>query len=151
MDAKSIPCFTGIFIYNLRVFEESNGSRRIFNSRYGQNWQLILPIVKDHTILLLNNVFYNYLSRYESLSHLRNTDKEYELLYGYSQILDNVLGKLGCEELRTRKKIEFNTKLCNVCFKSKKRTAFFKHYPLAKKSFKLFIKKVVLIMMIWKK
>lgn len=150
--ADKIPCYSGIFIYNFKDFLEYNGTNQIFESRYGQNWQLILPMVRNTNIVLLKNCFYNVLSRKNSLSHKTTSfSDEYNRLVGYCDILSNVLTKLGAEDIRDERIRFYNRLICNICFKEKKRNLFLKHYNFAAKSFRLLIKKIIMVLMIWKK
>lgn len=150
--AIKIPCFTGIFIYNLNDFVKFNKDLSIYESRYGQNWQLLLPLVKNVELTNFNGLFYNHLSRKNSLSHNTETfEKEYNLYLGYSDILVHVLNHLG-DFGRAQERTQFySTYLCNLCFKNGQRSLFIRHFKCAKKSFRLYIKMFVIFFQIWKK
>ena len=150
--AIKIPCFSGIFIYNLRDFSKFNKGLNIYESRYGQNWQLLLPLVKNVELTNFNVLFYNHLSRKESLSHSTETfQKEYNLYVGYSDILVHVLNHLG-DFGRAQERAQFYcTYLCNLCFQNGQRSLFFRHFRCAKKSLRLYVKMFVIFFQIWKK
>ena len=150
--AIKIPCFTGIFIYNLLDFVKYNKGLIIYENRYGQNWQLLLPLVKNVDITNFNVLFYNHLSRKNSLSHTDESfQKEYNLYLGYSDILVHVLNHLGDID-RAQERVQFYcTYLCNLCFKNGQRSLFFRHFRCAKKSLRLYVKMFIIFFQIWKK
>ena len=149
--SDNIPCYTGIFIYNTVSFKKNNGSLSIYDNRKGQNWQLLLPMALNEKMVLIDGTYYNYLIRESSVSHVAKTfDEEYNLLNNYKNILDNVLFNLNSLDYRSERMKYYDTRLCLLCYKNKKRKLFFKHYKNANKSKQLFLKMVILAIQFWR-
>ena len=53
-------CFPGIFITRMKYFDSRIKDRKIYESRAGQNWQLILPLVYGAKCGYIDKVIYNY-------------------------------------------------------------------------------------------
>lgn len=150
---SNIPCFTGIHINNIRSFYKNNNNElTIYDSKYGQNWQLLLPMVKNEVPVFLGGASYCYLMRNNSLSRSVNTfDDMYQQYIGKLDILEQILSKLGENRLLDEIKKEYNTELCNVAFKLKKRKVFLSCYKNSNKTFKRYIKKIIIGLLFWEK
>ena len=141
-----IPCFGGVNIYNYHFFLKThNHSLRIFDSRHGQNWQLLLPILKETKPILINGTCYCCLVRNDSMSHNKQSfDVLFERYNGYRTILNNVLSQLGDRVNKNERNRYYCTKICNLCFRFTKKKLFFKYLwssnvdiVLLKKAFKI--------------
>lgn len=87
--------FAGIFMVRMKYFDKCVKNREIYNSRAGQNWQLILPIAYKGKCAYLDKVVYN--CRIVKNSHSRSTVKIKDRLRrcdALKDILFNVLNNI---------------------------------------------------------
>lgn len=88
--------FPGIWIVNTKYFDSCVKDRKIYLSRAGQNWQLILPIAYSSKCGYLNKVVYNY--RIVDNSHSHSVKKLNDLLRRcdeHEDILIHVINKIN--------------------------------------------------------
>lgn len=101
--------FVGVFMCRMKHFDSRIKGREIYESRAGQNWQLILPISYKEKCGYLNKIVYNY--RISESSHYHSVKKTKDLLRrcdDHKDILLNVLKNVGMtkkEYISYRKKI----------------------------------------------
>lgn len=70
------------------VFEKENGNLSIYESREGQNWQLLLPVLYRHKSGYIDEPLYKVLYRSESVSNRASTPmKRINQLKEYNRIL----------------------------------------------------------------
>ena len=62
-------CFVGIFMVRMDWFDKCNPKRKIYKSRGGQNYQLLLPITYKGKCGYLDEVVYRYRIREDSHYH----------------------------------------------------------------------------------
>lgn len=108
-----IVCFPGINVYNTLSFKQANPMLTIFESKYGQNWQLLIPMLKMYYPAIIPGAYYNYRIRNGSLAHRgEGFEKWYQVEVNRCLILEqvliinnlyNVYGKIALN--RRRKKI----------------------------------------------
>ena len=66
---KDIDCYPGLIMTRTDFFDERVENRRIYESRGGQNWQLILPITYKQKCKEIDSIIYNYMVRENSHSN----------------------------------------------------------------------------------
>lgn len=72
-------CFVGIFMVRMDWFDQCNPNRYLYNSRGGQNYQLLLPITYKGKCGYLDEVVYRYRIRDNSHFHsVTETNKKLE-------------------------------------------------------------------------
>ena len=72
-------CFVGIFMVRMDWFDKCNPNRYLYNSRGGQNYQLLLPITYKGKCGYLDEVVYRYRIRDNSHFHsVTETNKKLE-------------------------------------------------------------------------
>ena len=72
-------CFVGIFLVRMDWFDKCNPNRYLYNSRGGQNYQLLLPITYKGKCGYLDEVVYRYRIRDNSHYHsVTETKKKIE-------------------------------------------------------------------------
>ena len=89
-------CFPGIFMTSTKYFDSCIENRTIYNSRAGQNWQLILPMAYNGRCGYLDKVVYNY--RVDNNSHSHSVKKLKDLLKRcdeHKDILYNVINNIN--------------------------------------------------------
>lgn len=99
-------CFCGIFMVEGLWFDKCIKDRNIYNSRAGQNWQLILPISYNNQCGYLNKVVYN--CRIVGNSHSHAVKKTVDLLKRcdeHKDILMNVIDSMI--DMEDKKKKEY--------------------------------------------
>lgn len=103
---KNSYCFAGIFMIRMNEFDKNIKNRKIYNSREGQNWQLILPNIYNQKCGFVDKIVYNYNIIQDSHSHKINTYKEeIKKLNGHKDILENVIKSIENMDEKYRKKI----------------------------------------------
>lgn len=77
-------------------FIKTNPKREIFVSRYGQNWQMLLPISYKGKCGYINEVLCEYFVRQNSHSRTKakNIEEEFYKLDKHEEILENVLEEM---------------------------------------------------------
>lgn len=89
--------FPGIFMVKMECFDKYIKKRKIYESREGQNWQLILPIAYNEKCFYLNKVVYNMVEHSDSHSRRKYNSAE-ELINrieGLEDVLINTLRSIG--------------------------------------------------------
>lgn len=88
-------CFSGTFMIRMDYFDRCVKNRNIYESRAGQNWQLILPVSYNGKCGYINKAIYNYRQLENSHSHsninkktlLKKCDDHKDILY---HIIDEI-------------------------------------------------------------
>ena len=89
-------CFTGIYVIQTNSFRTALPQMRIYENGYGQNWQLLLPLLSQFEPHIIKGTFYNYLIREDSLSfRSARPRKQCELMIQRIIILRTVTQSLG--------------------------------------------------------
>lgn len=103
---KNAYCFVGIFMIRMESFDKNIKNRNIYNSREGQNWQLILPNVYNQKCGFVDSIVYNYNIIEDSHSHKKKDfTQEIQKLKGHQDILINVINQIERMDLKYRKNI----------------------------------------------
>ena len=95
--------WTGTFLIRTQSFVTINRGLEIYNSRYGQNMQLLLPIAYYSECGFVPEILTRYNEYPNSISHDFKYDRNIKLLEGYQDIRIKVLTRL---ELTSDKQIE---------------------------------------------
>lgn len=103
---KNSYCFTGIFMFRTSEFDKNIKNRTIYNSRAGQNWQLILPNTYRQKCGFIDKVVYNCNIIQNSHSHKKFTLKqEIRRTYQHEDILVNVINSIDEMDERYKKSL----------------------------------------------
>lgn len=95
---KGIYYCDGCYMTRTDSFKKSNGGMSIYISRWGQNFQMLLPISYYEKCGYINKVGYIYYERSNSHSHNQKNYIEYINKYnGYEDIILNVLNNMDIE------------------------------------------------------
>ena len=85
-----VECNPGIYMFKAEYFLKIYPQKTIFESRYGQNYQILIPLMYHFKYGKIDNIVSTYVIRDDSLSHkkepLENILKRYD---GYIEILEN--------------------------------------------------------------
>ena len=94
LNGDAIFC-CGCHMVRTTMFLKVHPDRRIYPSRYGQNWQLLLPIYYKYKWFFLDRPLYNYIIAENSLSHKEKDLKEsIEMLNEQEKIIIQSLKKI---------------------------------------------------------
>ncbi len=106
---KDIDCYPGLIMTRTDFFDERVENRKIYESRGGQNWQLILPIAYKQKCKEIDSIIYNYMVRENSHSNsIKNSFKaRYDRYNEHRKILVNILKRMKC--MRLSEKIKYIT------------------------------------------
>ena len=103
---KNSYCFPGIFMVRTCEFDKNVKNRSIYNSRAGQNWQLILPNTYGQKCGFINKVVYNYNIIPNSHSHKKITLKqEINKTFEHEDILIKVINSIVKIDQKYKKKL----------------------------------------------
>lgn len=103
---KNAYCFVGIFMVRMETFDKQIKNRQIYNSKEGQNWQLILPNVYNQKCGFVDSIVYNYNIIEDSHSHKkRDFKQEIKKLKGHQDILINVINEIEKMDTKYRNNI----------------------------------------------
>lgn len=101
---NNVCCFCGIVMMRVNDFKKANGGMEIYESRAGQNWQLLLPISYFYKGKYINHNIYNYVVRKQSHSHSISTDQQYyKRTYELEDVIISVLNHINMDnEIRKK-------------------------------------------------
>ena len=105
-------------------------AKEIYNSRHGQNWQILIPILSVSTPVISKKTFYNVLIRQQSMSRSIVPLKIIERENGYWDILSSISVYINKRNEKTLQNI-INCKSINVMnfsFKYGNKRFFYKHF-----------------------
>lgn len=89
---RNVYCFAGIFMVRMKCFDKYIKNRKIYVSRAGQNWQLILPIAYNEKCAFLDKIICNIVIRENSHSHsIKGKKFFFEAWKQHEEILNNVI------------------------------------------------------------
>lgn len=95
---KSIFC-PGCHMIRMRDFLRANPDKDIYESRYGQNFQMLLPIYYYGKRYFMDECLYNYVIYEDSLSHdIKTLEDRYRHFEGYKDIIWHTLGRINMPE-----------------------------------------------------
>jgi len=100
----NVCSFAGIVMIKFDKFKKANKGLDIYNSRGGQNWQLLLPITYHYRGKYIDKNIYNCVVRENSHSHsIKGFKKEIKRTFQLNEIIDNVLKKINMpKKIRNR-------------------------------------------------
>ncbi len=138
------------YLFKEKEFFDVVGTH-IFESKYGQNWQILLPFSFKYKIKVLPKIVYKYIVIKTSHSHdnVSNIQKVQKYLASHREILYNTLKNMGVlEDYEKYIDIYRLLKMCDNSFLLNERKIFNDNYKNLKKiykiPFKLFVKKVLI-------
>lgn len=110
----------GCYMINMKYMKVVNPTFEIYyNTRGGQNWQMLLPILYNNKCGFVDECLYNYIVRDSSHSHsvksFEDTLKRYDV---HKDILDNTIKRINCEnkeyyyDIIEKKYIRYKFELC---------------------------------------
>lgn len=92
---ERIPVCNGTFLVETKLFLESISNRTIYESRAGQNWQILLPLCYDQVCGYLDIPLYNYVIRKNSHSRKEKTvDEIRQKFINHQDILLNTIERI---------------------------------------------------------
>ena len=95
---KSVFC-PGCHMIRMKDFLAVNPDKDIYESRFGQNFQMLLPIYYHRKRYFMNECLYNYVVYDDSLSHnIRTLDDHYRHFDGYKDIIEHTLARIDMSD-----------------------------------------------------
>jgi len=95
---KSIFC-PGCHMIRMRDFLRANPDKDIYESRFGQNFQMLLPIYYYGKRYFMDECLYNYVIYEDSLSHdIKTLEDHYRHYAGYRDIIWHTLERIDMSE-----------------------------------------------------
>lgn len=96
---KRVYCYSGVIMTRMSKFDSEIENRNIYESRGGQNWQMILPIAYKGKPSFINDIVYNYIIRKSSHSHyIKSKEEKLARIDEHKNILMNVFSKIEFRE-----------------------------------------------------
>ena len=148
---KDIWFAPGTYMVRMDKFIEVNPSKHIYESRGGQNWQMLLPIAFKYICGYLPEKLYKYYVRENSHSHSKgNFEKEIQQIeYMKDILLHEVKDLKVIDKYKDNIYIKYYIDRLNVSFKYRKLEIFLDSYSYLKSkdllNFKIIIKKIIMI------
>lgn len=88
----------GCSMIRTKIFDEVNPKREIYESRQGQNWQLLLPILYRHKSGYIDAPLYSVIEQQESTSRVKSYEKRIKQIAEYENILVNTVRQINMSE-----------------------------------------------------
>lgn len=117
---KDVWFAPGCYMVRTKAFLDSNPSCQIYNSRGGQNWQMLLPISYKYKCGFLPKILYDYYVRKNSHSHvgINNIQTSLKRIEAYEDILKTVLKEMGLyEKYKEALEIKYIVKRFKIAFR----------------------------------
>lgn len=96
---KNVYFAPGGYMVRSSAFIETNPNKYIYESRAGQNWQMLLPITYKHRCGYINEYLYDYVVRSESHSRMGVTQEDLiRKTYDHEDILLTVIKEMKIRE-----------------------------------------------------
>ncbi|MGI9896038.1 glycosyltransferase family 2 protein [Vibrio natriegens] len=107
---KNVYFCPGGYMISYRALTLSIPNKIIYDSRYGQNWQLLIPISENFDCYYLDKVHYKYVVRTNShsRSNVCDIDKDIKKVDGHQDIVLKTLDRLKVNEKNSGLKEEVN-------------------------------------------
>lgn len=144
---KNIYYCDGCYMVRMNSFKKHNPEMNIYVTKWGQNWQLFLPISYYEKCGFIKDISYYYLERKSSHSHNQNNYDDFIRKYnGYEDILINVLEGMDIKEKKELKKlvnIKYSHIRLELSVTYKKEKEFKKEYKYLKELEKLTFKEML--------
>lgn len=135
--------FVGIFMVRMKYFDECIRDRKIYESRAGQNWQLILPLAYSSKCIYLNKIIYNQviISNSHSRKKYKTCLEEINRITQVEEVLSNTLKRLNVyEKYEFFIKEKYAREKLNCAFKYRDKSNFLVFYNNLKQIKRLNIK-----------
>ena len=148
---KDIWFAPGTYMVRMDKFVEVNPSKHIYESRGGQNWQMLLPIAFKYNCGYLPEKLYKYYVRENSHSHYKgNFEKEIQQIEFMKDILLHELKNLNVlDKYKENVYIRYYKDRLNVAFKYRKLDIFLESYKYIKGknslNLKMIVKKIIML------
>ena len=116
--------FVGIFMARMDFFDKCIKNRKIYPSRGGQNWQLILPMAYKGDCGYLDKVIYNQyvVKGSHSRTEYKNYESEIDRQNTLLDILENVLNDIGVyKEYQVKLEYKYNVKKYVIAYRYNKK------------------------------
>ena len=102
---KESIAVAGTHIVRMKAFDDVISNRKIFDKRYPQNFQLLLPLSYSYKIFTLEKTLFTIVVRLNSHSHRAdNYEKHFEDFEGYQEILNNTISAIKVMPVQEREK-----------------------------------------------
>lgn len=103
------------YMIRTSCFDKVNPKRELFHSRYGQSWQILLPVLYENIVYTIEKVLFYYVVRQDSVSHNGIHSKEVLLKQheAYEEILTQTIKSMHLPEEKELLRIvneKYNTK-----------------------------------------
>lgn len=92
----------GCSMLRTEIFDEVNPRREIYESRQGQNWQLLLPILYEHKSGYIDIPLYSVVEQQESTSRVKTYEKRIKQLIEYENILVNTINRMNLPDIEKK-------------------------------------------------
>ena len=103
---KNIYYCDGCYMARTSSLKKCLSDMKIYVTKWGQNWQLLLPLSYNEKCGYINKVGYYYFERDNSHSHNQKKYQDFLNKYnGYEDIIINVLNSMKIKEYNNLKKI----------------------------------------------
>ena len=109
----------GCYMIRTESFLKCNPIRKIYNSRGGQNWQMLLPISYKYKCGFINEKLYNYYVRKDSHSHIgaKNLELQINKIAEHKKILSVVLTEMGVfDKYKEKLDVKYSKKTLKLAF-----------------------------------
>lgn len=147
---KDIWFAPGSYMIRMDKFEEVNPKRQIYESRGGQNWQMLLPLAYQYVCGYLPEKLFKYYVRKNSHSHSTGDyRKEITRIENQEDILKHELEKLQVyDKYRANLEEKYYKEKMNIAYKYGEKLAFLEQYDFfkikKKLTLKMRIKKIII-------
>lgn len=115
---KDAYVFSGIWMVRTKLFDERIKNRTIYSSKFGQNWQLLLPLLLNTKCGYVDTIVLNCFIRNDSISNSpKSSVSKINKNNGYHDILIHIIPELNISEKQKKhylKKINQQFKLKNI-------------------------------------
>ena len=97
----------GVIMVRKEAFEKSIPTKQIFESREGQNWQLMLPISYYYRCGYIEECLFKVVSHSESHSRMnRTTGQQLSRIDGFSVLLNEVISNMSISDAEKNKYLD---------------------------------------------
>ena len=112
-------CFVGIYMVRMKHFDERNPNRELYDSRLGQNYQLLLPVLYHAKCAYIDKPVYNYIISKNSLSNSITGKKE--KLKSWKIYENTILNTLKNIKVMSKEDYKFYKKEAHKKYKNRKK------------------------------
>lgn len=107
---KNVVFAPGVYMITREAFEKSVPGRKIYESREGQNWQLLLPVSYSYPCGYIEECLFKYVIHDDSHSRMERTDAEWlDRIENMAILLENVINGIYMIDSEKRKYLEMIT------------------------------------------